>query len=207
VSFVHQDIQQTWEAAFPAQLGRRYRPATLVLFSDSIDSACGSSSAAIGPFYCPGDNKAYIDLSFYRVLHDRFGAPGDFAQAYVIAHELGHHVQSLLGTSERVHRQQQRLSEREANALSIALELQADCLAGVWAHSSAKRDLLDHGDIEEGLSAASAIGDDTLQKRATGRVSPDSFTHGSSAQRVRWFKRGLESGQIADCDSFATATP
>jgi uncharacterized protein len=174
------------------------------LFSGAVQSACGQADAAVGPFYCPGDNKVYIDLSFYDDLKTRFGAPGDFAQAYVIAHEVGHHVQNLLGTSSKVHAAQQRGSEAQANALSVRLELQADCFAGIWAHhADASRQLLESGDIEEGLAAASAIGDDRLQMQSRGYVAPESFTHGSSAQRVRWFKQGLKAGQVASCDTFA----
>lgn len=203
INFVLKDIQATWDKAFPAQLDRRYRPVKLVIFSDAVESACGYNSAAIGPFYCPADKQAYIDLSFYRDLDRRFGAPGDFAQAYVIAHEIGHHIQNLLGTSGKVHREKRALSKEEGNALSVRLELQADCLAGIWAHSTSRRELLDRGDIEEGLRAAAAIGDDTLQKRAKGRVTPETWTHGSSAQRVRWFRRGFDTGKVAECDTFS----
>lgn len=206
INFVLKDIQGTWTELFPKQLAREYRPATLVLFTDAVDdSRCGYATAAIGPFYCSGDNKAYIDLSFYRALSDRFGAPGDFAQAYVLAHEIGHHIQNLLGTSGRVHREKRRLSEIEGNKLSVRLELQADCLAGVWAHSTNQRNILEEGDIEEGLRAAAAIGDDTLQRKATGTIAPESWTHGSSEQRVRWFKRGFETGKVAECDTFKVA--
>lgn len=200
VSFVLDDIQDTWAQQFRAK-GKSYRPAKLVLFSGQIDSACGLGQAATGPFYCPGDQKAYIDLAFYRDLKRRFGAPGDFAQAYVLAHEIGHHVQRLLGTSTEVHRAQQRAPKR-ANALSVRLELQADCYAGVWAHSTSRRDLLERGDIAEGLQAAAAVGDDTLQQRAGARVQPERWTHGSSKQRVRWFKRGLKAGDMDACDTF-----
>ena len=206
INFVLEDVQATWDKELPDQLGKPYRPVRLVLFSEAIDSACGYASAAIGPFYCPGDKKAYIDLTFYGELDRRFGAPGDFAQAYVIAHEIGHHIQNLLGTSARVHRERARMSKVDANALTVRLELQADCLAGVWAHSTNERDVLEKGDLEEGLQAATAIGDDTLQKRARGRVTPETFTHGSSAQRVRWFKRGFDSGKVADCDTFNAAS-
>lgn len=201
VSFVLDDVQRTWSERFP-KMGKRYQEAKLVLFSDQVDSACGGASAAIGPFYCPADQKAYIDLTFYRALDKRFGAPGDFAQAYVIAHEIGHHVQNLLGTNAWM-RAEQRRDPARANELSVRMELQADCLAGVWAHDTKKRDLLEKGDIKEGLDAASAIGDDTLQKRAGARVTPESWTHGSSDQRVRWFKKGMKSGRVEDCDTFA----
>jgi predicted metalloprotease len=175
-----------------------------VLFSGAVQSACGFAQAAVGPFYCPGDRQVYIDLSFYQDLQSRFGAPGDFAQAYVVAHEVGHHVQTLLGISERNMAARQRASEEEANALSVRQELQADCFAGIWAHNADRsRQLLEAGDIEEGLNAAAAIGDDRLQKQTRGYVSPESFTHGSSEQRVRWFKRGFETGAVDSCDSFA----
>jgi len=200
VSFVLDDIQDTWAQAFRRK-GQTYRPAKLVLFHGQIDSACGLGQAATGPFYCPRDQKAYIDLAFYRDLKRRFGAPGDFAQAYVLAHEIGHHVQRLLGTSTEVHRAQRR-SPKKANALSVRLELQADCYAGVWAHSTARRDLLERGDIEEGLRAAAAVGDDTLQRAAGARVQPERWTHGSSKQRVRWFRRGLKTGDMDACDTF-----
>jgi predicted metalloprotease len=177
----------------------------LVLFTDAVNTACGYSSSAVGPFYCPGDNKAYIDLSFYRELSRQLGAPGDFAQAYVLAHELGHHVQNLLGTSRAMRLQQKREPDR-SNELSVRLELQADCFAGIWAHSTARRDLLERGDIKEGLDAAAAIGDDRLQRRAGRATNSETWTHGSSAQRVRWFQRGLDSGEIADCDTFAAET-
>jgi uncharacterized protein len=177
-----------------------------VLFSGAVHSACGFAQAAVGPFYCPADQKVYIDLSFYQDLRSRFHAPGDFAEAYVIAHEVGHHVQNLLGISERVHAAQQRASESQANALSVRVELQADCLAGVWANrANRERHILDPGDMEEGLNAAAQIGDDRMQMRARGYVSPESFTHGSSQQRVRWFKRGLDSGSVSACDTFGVA--
>ncbi len=200
VSWVLDDVQATFDAEFRKR-GRAYQKAKLVLFRDRVDSACGGASAAIGPFYCPGDQKAYIDLSFYKLLHQRFGAPGDFAQAYVIAHEIGHHVQNLVGTSMAVHRAQQADPEK-ANALSVRLELQADCLAGVWAHHTSKRGSLEMGDIEEGLKAASSIGDDALQKGAGQVVRPETFTHGSSEERMRWFMRGYQSGREEDCDTF-----
>jgi predicted metalloprotease len=201
VSFVLDDIQNTWQAVFRAQ-GETYQEAKLVLFTDAVASACGSQSSATGPFYCPGDQKAYIDLGFYREMKDRFGAPGDFAQAYVLAHEIGHHVQNITGVSQKAHRLMQQDPERK-NEYSIRQELQADCYAGIWAHATGRRDVLEKGDIEEGLAAAAAIGDDRLQKQATGRVHPESWTHGSSAQRVKWFKRGFEKGSVEACDTFA----
>ncbi|HEU5181455.1 MAG TPA: neutral zinc metallopeptidase [Candidatus Polarisedimenticolia bacterium] len=202
VGVVLADTEDTWHAIF-RDMGREYREPKLTLFSGAVDSACGFAEAAVGPFYCPPDERVYIDLSFYQELQDRFGAPGDFAQAYVIAHEIGHHVQNLLGISEKVQAAQQRSDERQASALSVRLELQADCLAGVWAHhASAARDLLEQGDIEEGLGAASAIGDDRLQRQSRGYVTPESFTHGSSAQRVRWFRQGIDAGTVDACDTF-----
>jgi uncharacterized protein len=205
VSVVLADTEDTWRELFKAS-GRQYEDPKLVLFSGAVQSACGFAQAAVGPFYCPADHKVYIDLSFYRELRERFHAPGEFAEAYVIAHEVGHHVQNLLGISNKVHAAQQRASEQQANGLSVRLELQADCLAGVWAyHADRARHILEAGDIESGLNAASQIGDDRLQMQARGYVSPDSFTHGSSQQRVRWFKRGLESGNTKSCDTFATA--
>ncbi len=205
VSVVLADTEETWSKLFEAA-GRSYAKPTLVLFSGAVQSACGFAQAAVGPFYCPADQKVYIDLSFYSDLQDRFRAPGDFAQAYVIAHEVGHHVQTLLGISEKVHREKARLSEVEANQLSVRQELQADCFAGIWAyHADRTRDLLERGDIEEGLNAASAIGDDRLQKQSRGYVTPESFTHGSSEQRVRWFKRGYTTGNVGQCDTFDEA--
>jgi uncharacterized protein len=201
VSFVLDDAQQTWERLF-ASRDARYQRTRLVLFRDSVQSACGFAQSATGPFYCPGDGKVYIDLSFFDELDRRFGAPGDFAQAYVLAHEIGHHVQNLTGMSDRV-RNAQRANPRMANQYSVALELQADCYAGVWGHSTAQRQILDHGDVEEGLSAAAAIGDDRLQKKSRGHVSPETFTHGTSAQRVAWFRRGLQSGDMSACDTFS----
>jgi len=202
VSVVLADTEDTWHAIFHAA-GRSYEEPALVLFSGAVQSACGSASAAMGPFYCPADRKVYLDLDFFRELRQRFGAPGDFAQAYVIAHEVGHHVQNLLGTSDRVRAAQQGRSETEANALSVQLELQADCFAGLWGnHAGRSRQVLEEGDIEEALNAASAIGDDRLQRQAQGRVAPESFTHGSSQQRVAWFRRGIESGDMADCNTF-----
>jgi uncharacterized protein len=194
--------EDTWAALFK-QMGRDYREPTLVMFSGQVASGCGFAQAAMGPFYCPMDEKVYIDLSFYRELHDRFGAPGDFAQAYVIAHEVGHHVQHLLGIAEQVQNLRQQVSETEANELSVMMELQADCLAGIWAHHTERaQPILEQGDIEEGLNAAAAIGDDRLQQQAQGYVVPDAFTHGSSAQRVRWFRQGLDSGDLQACDTF-----
>ena len=197
------DTEDTWSALLP-QYGVQYAEPTLVLFSDAVQSGCGTAESAMGPFYCPLDQKVYIDMSFYNDLSQRFGAPGDFAQAYVIAHEVGHHVQNLVGTAEKVQAAQQRASKADANALSVRMELQADCYAGVWAnHASRSRQLLEAGDVEEGLNAASAIGDDRLQRMSQGRVVPDAFTHGSSEQRVRWFRKGLEAGTLEACDTFA----
>jgi predicted metalloprotease len=194
--------EDTWGALFK-QMGRNYREPTLVMFSGQVASECGFAQAAMGPFYCPRDEKVYIDLSFYRELRDRFGAPGDFAQAYVIAHEVGHHVQNLLGIAEQVQAARQQASETDANTLSVMMELQADCLAGIWAHHTEQaQQILEQGDIEEGLNAAGAIGDDRLQRQTQGYVVPDAFTHGSSAQRVRWFRTGLESGELQACDTF-----
>ncbi len=201
ISFVLDDAQATWQKQF-ADSGARYRNAKLVLFTNQTSSGCGYGSAATGPFYCPRDQRVYIDLSFYRELDRRFGAPGDFAQAYVVAHEIGHHVQNQLGTSARVH--EASGSQREgAGGLSVRLELQADCFAGIWAHGTENRKLLEKGDIEEGLAAAAAIGDDMLQRQAKGTVEPESWTHGSSEQRVRWFKRGYEQGSVKACNTFA----
>jgi hypothetical protein len=205
VSVVLADTEDVWKDLFRRR-NAEYREPKLVLFSGAVQSACGFAQAAVGPFYCPADHKVYLDLSFFRDLRDRFGAPGDFAQAYVIAHEIGHHVQSLLGISERVQAARERASEREANQLSVRLELQADCLAGVWANQAQRsRQILEEGDVEEALKAASAIGDDRLQQKSGGRVVPDSFTHGSSAQRVEWFQRGLQTGRTDQCDTFAAA--
>jgi len=202
VSVVLADTEDTWTAVF-SEGGQTYQQPKLVLFSDAVQSACGYAQAAMGPFYCPADAKVYIDLGFYRDLRDRFNAPGDFAQAYVIAHEIGHHVQNLLGVSDQVQQARQRASEAEGNALSVRLELQADCLAGIWAHRADRtRQILEQGDVEEALAAASAIGDDRLQQQSRGYVTPDSFTHGSAEQRARWFRRGLESGRLEDCDTF-----
>jgi len=202
VSFVLDDVQGTWEKLLPMQGGKQYRHAKLVLFRDSIDSACGQAESATGPFYCPDDEKVYLDLGFFDELRSRFGAPGEFAQAYVIAHEIGHHVQKILGIEGRV--QRMRSSDpREANPLSVRLELQADCLAGIWAMSTEQRKIVDQSDVAAALQAASAVGDDRLQKMATGHVSPENFTHGSSRERMQWFQNGLNSGQISACDTFA----
>jgi hypothetical protein len=201
ISRVLADTEVTWREIF-ASVGRTYEDPTLVLFSGEVQSACGFAQAAVGPFYCPADRKVYIDLAFYDELKSRFGAPGDFAQAYVVAHEIGHHVQTLLGISERNQAARQAASQGQANALSVQLELQADCFAGIWAHNAdASRQILETGDVEEGLNAASAIGDDRLQQQSRGYVAPESFTHGSSAQRVQWFKRGLEQGSLQGCDT------
>jgi predicted metalloprotease len=203
ISVVLADTEETWGQIF-STAGQTYEQPKLVLFSGAVESACGFAQAAVGPFYCPGDHKVYIDLTFYQELQSKFGAPGDFAQAYVVAHEVGHHVQTLLGISDRTMAARQRASEAEANALSVRQELQADCFAGIWAHNADRsRQLLEQGDIEEGLNAASAIGDDRLQKQSRGYVAPESFTHGSSEQRVRWFKRGFETGDVKTCDTFA----
>jgi len=203
ISVVLADTEDTWSRVF-AQAGSTYQPPTLVLFTDMVESACGYGSAAVGPFYCPADGKVYIDLGFFNELRERFGAPGDFAQAYVLAHEVGHHVQNLLGVSEKVSAAQARARhDQEANALSVRLELQADCLAGVWGHHAGSgQDLLEDGDVEEGLRAAAAIGDDRIQRMARGRVSPESWTHGSSRQRSEWLRRGLQSGSVRACDTF-----
>lgn len=196
--------EDVWTRVFQ-ESGERYQPPTLVLFEDAVQSACGTNSSAVGPFYCPADQKLYVDLSFFRELDQKFGAPGDFAQSYVIAHEVGHHLQVLLGVSEQVQAARQRASEVEGNRLSVLQELQADCFAGVWGHHAQDK-LLQQGDVEEGLRAAAAIGDDTLQRRSQGRVSPESWTHGSSAQRVEWLKRGLSEGTIQACDTFGAAS-
>jgi predicted metalloprotease len=199
------DTEQHWGEVFADQ-GYRYRPPTLVYFSDAVSSACGMAGSAVGPFYCPADENIYMDLSFLDDLRSRFGAPGDFAQAYVLAHEVGHHVQNQLGIADRVAGMRQRASQAESNALSVRMELQADCFAGVWGASQAAHDYLDPGDVEEGLQAAAAIGDDRLQRQAGGRVVPESFTHGSSEQRLSWFRRGFESGDPEACDTFAGAS-
>lgn len=204
VAVVLAETEDVWHDAFQRG-GRTYQPPKLVLFSGAVDSACGMAGSATGPFYCPSDHKVYLDLSFFEDLRTRFGASGDFAQAYVIAHEVGHHVQTLLGISQKVHELQSRVNPAERNKLSVRMELQADCFAGVWAHQAHKsRQILEAGDIEDGLNAASAIGDDRIMKRTQGHVVPDAFTHGSSAQRVRWFKTGLEQGNIQVCDTFRT---
>lgn len=201
VSLVLGDTEATWNGIFLDQLGRAYIDPKLVLFTGAVQSACGRASASVGPFYCPGDQKIYLDLDFLNDLQVRLGASGDFAQAYVIAHEVGHHVQTLVGTSQYVDTMTREASQVEANQLSVALELQADCYAGVWANRATHQDLiLESGDLEEGLNAASAVGDDRLQKQSQGYVVPDAFTHGTSAQRVEWFSRGLESGGMASCN-------
>ncbi len=203
VAVVLADTEDAWSALF-TERQLQYEPPKLVLFSGSVDSACGMAQAAMGPFYCSSDRKVYIDLSFYDDLKNKFGAPGDFAEAYVIAHEVGHHVQALLGLSDKVQAAEGRASKAQANALSVRVELQADCYAGVWAHNASEsRQLIESGDIEEGLNAASAIGDDRLQKQSQGYVTPESFTHGTSAQRVSWFKKGYQEGKIESCDTFS----
>jgi predicted metalloprotease len=201
VAGVLADTEKTWGTLFQ-QLGRQYKDPTLVLFTGATPTACGTGQAAMGPFYCPLDQKVYIDLAFYQQLRDRFKAPGDFAQAYVIAHEIGHHVQNQLGIMQKMDAFRQRMSETQYNALSVRLELQADCFAGVWAHHAQNRNLLEAGDVEEAMRAAAAIGDDTIQRRTQGRIVPDSFTHGSSEQRMRWFMTGMKSGQISACNTF-----
>jgi predicted metalloprotease len=207
VSVILADTEDVWREQFQAQ-GLQYREPKLRLYEGREVTGCGTGQAAMGPFYCPTDEKVYIDLSFYRTMRDRLGAPGDFAQAYVIAHEVGHHVQHLLGVSDQVQQARQRLDERRGNQLSVRLELQADCYAGLWAHHAQRaRQVLEQGDIEEGLTAAAAIGDDALQRGGGGRVVQENFTHGSSAQRVAWFKRGLQGGRVADCDTFKAGSP
>ena len=206
VSVVLGDTEDTWQELF-RQMGKVYKEPVLVLFSGAVESACGFAQSAMGPFYCPRDQKVYIDLSFYQDLKNRYRAPGDFAQAYVISHEVGHHVQTLLGISQKIHKLRGRLNEVDANKLSVMQELQADCFAGVWAHHAHRtRQILEEGDIEEALSAASSIGDDRLQKQSRGYVTPDSFTHGSSKQRVRWFTKGWETGSISQCNTFKAET-
>ncbi len=206
VAVVLASTEDVWSKAF-ARAGQSYRAPKLVLYSGRIGTACGTGAAASGPFYCPGDEKVYVDLSFFQMMRERLGAPGDFAQAYVIAHEVGHHVQNLLGTMEQMERARGRASEQQYNALSVRLELQADCYAGVWTnHAQQARQWLEQGDIEEGLGAASAVGDDRLQQQSQGVVVPESFTHGTSAQRVRWFRIGLESGEPGRCDTFSART-
>jgi uncharacterized protein len=198
VSFVLDDVQHTWSQTLP-----QYRHAKMVLFRDDVNSACGLAQAATGPFYCPGDEKVYLDLSFFNELKTRFGASGEFAQAYVIAHELGHHVQKILGTESKVRAAQQQ-NPQTANQLSVRLELQADCYAGVWGHSTEQRNILEQGDVESGLNAAAAVGDDHIQKMTRGEVMPEKFTHGTSAQRVQWFKQGLTTGRVDACNTFAS---
>ncbi len=202
VSFVLDDTQKTWDQLLPQQAGTPYRHAKLVLFRDATQSACGGADAATGPFYCPGDEKVYIDLGFYDELKRRFGAPGEFAQAYVLAHEVGHHVQKIMGIESKV-RQFQRQNPSAVNAVSVQMELQADCFAGVWAHSTQQRGLLEQGDVQSALGAAAAVGDDHIQQMTRGRVQPETFTHGSSRQRMDWFNRGLNSGSISSCNTFA----
>jgi hypothetical protein len=205
IATVLADTEDTWREIFN-QRGQAYVPPVLVLFMDATQSGCGVGRSEVGPFYCSADRKVYLDLSFFRELDERFGAPGDFAQAYVVAHEVGHHVQNLLGTSDQVSSARSRGDERQSNALSVRLELQADCYAGVWGHYAQARGLLEPGDADEGLNAASAIGDDRLQKMSQGEVVPETFTHGSSADRVRWLRRGLDSGMLESCDTFSNGT-
>jgi uncharacterized protein len=200
------DTEDTWNAIFK-RMGREYRPPKLVLFRGAVDSACGLASSAAGPFYCSSDDHVYLDRSFFEELSKRFGAPGEFARAYVIAHEVGHHVQNQLGITDKVAQQRGRASQARSNALSVLVELQADCFAGIWGHFAKQRNLLDPADVESGLAAAAAIGDDRIQQQSRGRVSPESFTHGSSAQRVRWFRSGLDSGDVNQCNTFETARP
>lgn len=203
VSFVLDDVQNTWENLLPAQTGKSYRHAKLVLYRDAIDSGCGEAQSATGPFYCPEDEKVYLDLSFFDELRNRFGAPGEFAEAYVIAHEVGHHVQKILGIEQKVQRLREQ-DPQEANPLSVRLELQADCFAGVWANSTEQRKIIDQSDVSSALGAAAAVGDDRLQRMSTGRVMPETFTHGSSAQRDHWFQEGLTEGKISACSTFET---
>jgi hypothetical protein len=205
ISVVLKDTEDVWTEVLEEH-GMRYRPPVLVLFTQATQSACGVGESAMGPFYCPQDQKVYLDLSFFHDLAERFGAPGEFAQAYVVAHEVGHHVQTLLGLTQKVSAARARAGEGGANALSVRTELQADCYAGVWGYFAAKRQLLEPGDAESGLRAAAAIGDDRLQRQAQGRVVPESFTHGSSEQRVSWLRRGMESGHIESCDTFSAGT-
>jgi len=208
VRVVLADTEDIWGGLFQQQAGRPYEKPILVLFTDAVQSGCGSAESQMGPFYCPADHKLYIDLSFYRDLRERFGAPGDFAQAYVIAHEVGHHVQNLLGVSDKVHAAEQQGGERDARALSVRLELQADCYAGVWAHhTQQEKHVLEQGDLEEAIAAAQAVGDDRLQMQAQGRVVPETFTHGSAEQRAHWFEEGFTSGDMNRCDTFKTGTP
>jgi uncharacterized protein len=205
VSRILGSTEDVWGKIF-LQSNSQYRPPTLVLYDGQVRSACGMGQSAMGPFYCPGDEKLYIDLAFFRDLQTRFGAPGDFAQAYVIAHEVGHHVQKLTGTFQKMEAMRGRVSQTEFNRTSVRMELQADCYAGVWGHHAGTMNQLDPGDITEALNAATAIGDDRLQKQTQGRVVPESFTHGSSEQRVRWFKRGMDSGRARDCDTFSSSS-
>jgi len=200
------DTEDTWKTLF-GQMGGEYHPPRLVLFRGAVDSACGLASSAVGPFYCSADSHVYLDRSFFEALAQRFGAPGEFARAYVIAHEIGHHVQNQLGITEKVGQQRARAGEARSNAVSVRIELQADCFAGVWGHFARQRNLLEPGDVESGLAAAAAIGDDRIQRQSQGHVAPESFTHGSSAQRVRWFRAGLDSGDVRQCDTFVTARP
>ncbi|MFM2057576.1 MAG: hypothetical protein RLY71_1961 [Pseudomonadota bacterium] len=207
VSTVLASTEDVWDQVFRAS-GGQYQKPVLVLYRGTTSTACGRGQAAMGPFYCPGDSKVYLDLDFFDVMRQRLGAPGDFAQAYVVAHEVGHHVQHLLGATDKVDRLRGRVSEAQANAMSVRLELQADCYAGIWAyHAQQAREWMDSGDLEEALHAASQIGDDTLQRQAGGPVAPESFTHGTSAQRVSWFRRGFDSGTLAQCDTFANRQP
>ena len=201
ISFVLDDTQKIWEQLLPEQAGKPYRHAKLVLFRNYTQSGCGGAESATGPFYCPADEKVYIDLGFYDELRQRFGAPGQFAQAYVLAHEIGHHVQKIIGVESRV-RQMDANNPRGQNAVSVRTELQADCFAGIWAHSTQQRNLLEQGDVQSALGAAAAVGDDRLQKMSNGHVSPESFTHGSSAQRMQWFQKGFDGGTIAACNTF-----
>src|SRR6185503_17504435 len=205
ISVVLADTEDTWRDTF-RQRGQAYVPPVLVLFNGATQSACGVGRSEVGPFYCPADRKVYLDLSFFRELDERFGAPGDFAQAYVVAHEVGHHIQNLLGIAESVTAARERSDDRQSNALSVRLELQADCFGGVWGHYAATRGVLVAGDADEGLNAAAAIGDDRLQRVGRGQVSPETFTHGSSADRVRWLRRGLDGGTIESCDTFSSGT-
>jgi hypothetical protein len=202
VTFVLNDTQATWAKILPAEDGVPYHHAKLVLFRNSINSGCGGAQSATGPFYCPEDEKVYIDLGFYRELKNRFGAPGEFAEAYVLAHEIGHHVQKLLGIEAKARAAQER-NPGSAKAISVRIELQADCFAGVWAHSTDQRHLLEAGDVDQALKAASAVGDDRLQRMSTGHVNPDSFTHGSSEQRMHWFQQGFNGGTVASCNTFS----
>jgi predicted metalloprotease len=206
VAHVLGDTEDVWDSVFKT-MGSRYQPPRLVLFRGATQSACGHASAAVGPFYCPPAREVYLDTAFFNDLSRRFGAPGDFAQAYVIAHEVGHHVQNQLGIMEKFDAQSQRTDPRARNALSVRLELQADCFAGVWGHFAARRNLLEPGDVEEGLRAAAAVGDDRLQQQGQGRVVPESFTHGSAEQRMRWFRVGFDSGDMRKCNTFAARTP